>query len=114
MSSVFKPNGGSYIIKGDTSITANIEVGGTATISTDFTVDGVSTLNGNTIVGGTLQVSQEMLSSKITIQDTSDIDLLNPVYGTGALNVAGGGYIVGNLYVGGSIIANGDITSNGN
>lgn len=113
MSSVFKPNNGSYIIKGDTTITANIEVGGTATISSDFTVDGESFLNSNvTITNGTLSV--DALATKITILDTSDVDLLNPIYGDAALNLAGGAHIMGNLYVHGSIVANGDVTSNGN
>lgn len=113
MSSVFKPNTGSYIIKGSTDITADIVVGGEATISTDLTVDGTSTL-GNTIVGGTLQVSQAMLSSKITIQDTSSLNIDNPQYGEGALNIAGGTYIKGSLFVEGEIIAMGDITTNFN
>lgn len=84
MSSVFNPDEGLYIINGSVNITNDLEVGG--------------------------EIS---FQGPLTIHDTSNFTIDNPVYGEAALNVAGGAIIKGNLYVMGHIIALGDVITLG-
>lgn len=71
--------------------------------------------NGELNILGSLSVANELaLSGKLSIDDSSDIDLNTPTYGDGALNVAGGGYFGGHVYVGGTLVANGDVITLGN
>lgn len=71
--------------------------------------------NGELNILGSLSVADGLtLSGKLSIDDNSDIILEAPVYGDGALNVAGGGYFGGHVYVGGTLIANGDVITLGN
>ena len=71
--------------------------------------------NGELNILGSLSVANGLaLSGKLSIDDNSDINLVTPIYGDGALNVVGGGYFGGNLYVGGTLVANGDVITLGN
>jgi len=71
--------------------------------------------NGELNILGSLSVATGLaLSGKLSIDDNSDINLVTPIYGDGALNVVGGGYFGGNLYVGGTLVANGDVITLGN
>jgi hypothetical protein len=96
MSSVINPDNGELNILGSMSLVA-----GPGT-SANLTLVAKEVSPGNWI------------HAKLSIDDTSDIDLNTPIYGDGALNVVGGGYFGGNLYVGGTLVANGDVITLGN
>lgn len=69
--------------------------------------------NGSLRILGTID-TLSVIGTDLTLTSTADVNLAAPVFGDGALNVAGGGYIGGHLYVNGSIVADGDIVTLGN